>query len=50
LENQNLYIPGLPFRSPEPGILPGTGALIKNQEPELRLKFRTGAGDMAFEK
>jgi len=32
---------------PELGILPGAGAQIKNQEPELILKFRTGAGAMA---
>jgi len=26
----------------------GAGAQIKNQEPELSLKFRTGAGAMAI--
>jgi len=35
---------------PELGILPGAGAQIKNQEPEPSLKFRTGAGAMAFER
>jgi len=30
------------------GILPRAGAQIKNQEPELNLKFRTGAGGMAI--
>jgi len=37
--------------APELGILPGAGAQIKNQkqpEPELSLKFRTGAGAMAI--
>jgi len=28
--------------------LPGAGAQIKNQEPELSLKLRTGAGAMAI--
>jgi len=33
----------------ELGILPGAGAQMKNQkEPELSLKFRTGAGAMAI--
>jgi len=36
--------------APELGILLGARARIKNQEPELSLKFKTGAGDMAFEK
>jgi len=41
-------IPGLWSQSPEPelGILSGAGAQIKNQKPELSLKFRTGAGAM----
>jgi len=30
-------------RAPELGILSGVGAQIKNQEPELSLKFWTGA-------
>jgi len=29
---------------PELGILPETGAQIKNQEPEFNLKFNIGAG------
>ena len=29
--------------APELGILPGAGAQIKNDEPELSLKFRTRA-------
>jgi len=36
--------------APELSILPGAGDRIKNQEPELSLKFRTGAGAMAFER
>jgi len=43
--------PGPGPRAPVLGILPGTGAgsHIKNQkEPELSLKFRTGAGAMAI--
>jgi len=32
----------------ELGLLPGAGAQIKNQEPELSLKFRTGAGAKAI--
>jgi len=46
-----LQVVGLKVRSvraAEPGILPGAGAQIKNQEPELSLKLRTGAGDMAI--
>jgi len=34
--------------APELGILPGAGAQIKNQEPELSLKFRTEARAMAI--
>jgi len=30
------------------GILPRAGAQIKNQEPELSLKFSTAAGTMAI--
>ena len=35
---------------PKLGIVPGVGAQIKNQEPEpeLSLKFRTGARAMAI--
>jgi len=38
--------------APELGIFPGAGAgaQIKNQEPELNLKFRTGAGTWPFER
>jgi len=43
-------MPGLPCRSVDLGILLRAGARIKNQEPELSSKFRTGTGDMAFEK
>jgi len=32
---------------PERGILPASGALIKNHKPELSLKFRTRAGATA---
>jgi len=35
--------------APELGILPGAGSQIKNQkEPDLSLKFRTGAAAMAI--
>jgi len=37
-------IQGCGVRAPEQGILPIVGAQIENQEPELSLKFRTGAG------
>jgi len=51
LENQNWHIcQGCHAVAPELGILLGAGARIKNQEPELSLKFRAGAGDMAFER
>jgi len=33
---------------PAPGILPGAGFQIKNQEPDLSLKFRTEAEVMAI--
>jgi len=35
---------------PELGILPraGTGAQIKNQKPEISIKFKTEAGAMAI--
>jgi len=33
---------------PAPGILPGAGVQIKNQEPDLSLKFRTEAEVMAI--
>jgi len=36
-------------RASELGILPGARAQIKNQEPELSLKFKTGAGARSFE-
>jgi len=41
---------GVEAGAPELGILPGPGAgtQIKNQEPELSLKFRTGAGATAI--
>jgi len=39
---------GCEAATPELGILPGAGAQIENQEPELSLKFRTGAGAMAI--
>jgi len=32
--------------APELGILPGDGVQNKNQDPELSLKFRTGAEAM----
>ena len=37
-------------RATEPDLcnLPGAGAQIKNEEPELSLKFRIGAVDMAI--
>jgi len=35
-------------RALELGILPGAGAQIKNQEPELSLRFRTRTGPMAI--
>jgi len=34
--------------APELSILPGAGVQIKNQEPELSIRFRTGADAMAI--
>ena len=42
------FVQGYGAGAPELGILPGAGAQIKNQEPELSLKFGTGAGTMAI--
>jgi len=36
IQGYRAEVPGL-------GILPGAGTQIKNQEPELSLKFRAGA-------
>jgi len=36
------------YGAQELGILPGAGVQNKNQEPELSLKLRTGAGAMAI--
>jgi len=36
-------IQGYGAGAPELGILPGAGAQINSQEPELSLEFRTGA-------
>jgi len=36
-------IQGCGAGAPELGILPGAGAQINSQEPELSLEFRTGA-------
>jgi len=33
---------------PELGIVPGAEAQLKNQEPKLSLKFRTGSGAMVI--
>jgi len=40
-EKQYCYYQGCRVRVPELDILPGAGAQIKNQEPELKLKIRS---------
>jgi len=47
---ESRQMPVLPCRSADLGMLLRAGARIKTQEPEPSSKFRTGTGDMTFEK